>query len=197
MPSDYYSLLGLADTASSEEIRKAFRARAREWHSDHLGPNATDAQRSLTDEKLKEINEAYGVLSDTELRRRYDAERRSAAAAGKHAGAPSARATPAAGGVRSEPAPRHQPPRPDGAGVPWAPRPETREVSLGQLVGSAILVSLWYFVFAEGTSGFQGWWNPVAIFPMVLWLAYGLRPFLRNRREVADPKAGAEVTKEP
>jgi len=62
---DYYEILGLPRTASVEEIKAAFRKLARLYHPDvSQEPNA--------EEKFKEINEAYGVLSDENKRARYD-----------------------------------------------------------------------------------------------------------------------------
>ena len=63
---DYYETLGVARTASPEEIKKAFREQARLHHPD-VAKNKTNAE-----EKFKEINEAYEVLSDPEKRKRYD-----------------------------------------------------------------------------------------------------------------------------
>ena len=68
MPStkrDYYEILGVPRNASQEEIKKAFRKLARKYHPDiNKDP---DAQ-----EKFKEINEAYQILSDPEKRKLYD-----------------------------------------------------------------------------------------------------------------------------
>lgn len=62
---DYYEVLGVARNASEEEIRRAFRKLAFQCHPDrNRDPKA--------EEKFKEINEAYQVLSDPEKRRRYD-----------------------------------------------------------------------------------------------------------------------------
>ncbi|MBI4298885.1 MAG: molecular chaperone DnaJ [Chloroflexi bacterium] len=62
---DYYEVLGIALTASEEEIKKAFRKLALEYHPDrNKGPRA--------EEKFKEINEAYQILSNPEKRARYD-----------------------------------------------------------------------------------------------------------------------------
>jgi len=62
---DYYDVLGVGRDASLEEIKKAYRKLALEWHPDrNKSPNAA--------EKFKEINEAYEVLSDKEKRAAYD-----------------------------------------------------------------------------------------------------------------------------
>src|SRR2546426_9245241 len=63
---DYYELLGLSHSATGDAIRKAFRKLAMECHPDL----ATD--KPAAEEKFKEINEAYEVLSDEETRKKYD-----------------------------------------------------------------------------------------------------------------------------
>ncbi len=63
---DYYKILGLSRGASADDIKKAFRKLAREYHPD-VAKDKTKAE-----EKFKEINEAYEVLSDPEKRKRYD-----------------------------------------------------------------------------------------------------------------------------
>ena len=64
---DYYKLLGVARTATTEEIHKAFRKLARQHHPD------VAKHKKEAEEKFKEINEAHEVLSDPEKRRKYDA----------------------------------------------------------------------------------------------------------------------------
>ncbi|MGO9490431.1 MAG: molecular chaperone DnaJ [Solirubrobacteraceae bacterium] len=66
MPRDPYEVLGVARDASEQEVKKAFRALARELHPD---VNAHDPQ---AEEKFKEAAEAYEILSDDERRATYD-----------------------------------------------------------------------------------------------------------------------------
>jgi molecular chaperone DnaJ len=63
---DYYATLGIKKTATTEEIRKAFRKAARKYHPD-VNPNDKKAE-----EKFKEISEANDVLSDEKKRKVYD-----------------------------------------------------------------------------------------------------------------------------
>ena len=62
---DYYAILGVSKTASPEEIKQAFRKLARKYHPDVN-------KESGAEERFKEINRAYEVLSDSDTRARYD-----------------------------------------------------------------------------------------------------------------------------
>ena len=64
--TNYYDILGVSQSATSSEIRKAFQQKARKLHPDiNKAPDA--------EERFKEVSEAYAVLSDEQKRRRYDA----------------------------------------------------------------------------------------------------------------------------
>ena len=76
---DYYDVLGVARNANEEDIRRAFRRKAMEYHPDR-NKNA-DAE-----EKFKEINEAYQVLSDTNKRAQYDRFGKAGVGSGAQAG---------------------------------------------------------------------------------------------------------------
>src|ERR1700739_4864388 len=60
---DYYTILGIAKNASEEDIKKAYRKLAHQYHPDKAGGD---------EKKFKEINEAYQVLSDKNKRAQYD-----------------------------------------------------------------------------------------------------------------------------
>src|SRR5437588_6453938 len=100
---DYYAALGVSKTASQADIKKAYRKLARQHHPD---ANKGDAK---SEEKFKEISEAYDVLSDETKRKEYD----------------EARALFGAGGFR---VPRGGGGGPGGGGVPF---------DLGDLFGGA------------------------------------------------------------
>jgi len=67
MGKDYYSILGVAKTASDEEIKKAYKKLALKWH-----PDRNPKQKQLSEEKFKEVAEAYEVLIDKNKRAVFD-----------------------------------------------------------------------------------------------------------------------------
>lgn len=78
---DYYDILGVGKSASVDEIKKAYRKLALEWHPDRN-------KAANANEKFKEINEAYAVLSDTKKKETYDQFGHAAFQPGMGRGAP-------------------------------------------------------------------------------------------------------------
>src|ERR1700680_3758781 len=66
MPRDYYEVLGVKREASEDEIKKAYRKLARQYHPDR---NPGDKQ---AEGRFKEVQDAYDVLSDKQKREQYD-----------------------------------------------------------------------------------------------------------------------------
>ena len=66
MSADFYALLGVSSNASADDIKKAYRKKARELHPD-ANPDDPEAEN-----QFKEVSRAYEVLSDPDTRARYD-----------------------------------------------------------------------------------------------------------------------------
>ena len=65
--SDYYDILGVSKGASADEIKKAYRKQALEWH-----PDKHKSDKETAEKRFKEVNEAYQILSDSQKRSAYD-----------------------------------------------------------------------------------------------------------------------------
>ena len=67
MAKEYYQILGVSKNASQEQIKKAYRKLAMQFH-----PDRNQGKEQWANEKFKEINEAFGVLGDPQKRQQYD-----------------------------------------------------------------------------------------------------------------------------
>lgn len=67
----YYTVLGIPESATQDEIKRAYRDLIRQVHPDHV-PNATPYWKRAAEEKSKELNEAYHVLVEPDRRLLYD-----------------------------------------------------------------------------------------------------------------------------
>ena len=71
MSKDYYDLLGLKKNCTDDDIKKSYRKLAMKWHPDkHI--NDTEEGKKKAEEKFKDINQAYEILSDKDKRAKYD-----------------------------------------------------------------------------------------------------------------------------
>jgi DnaJ-class molecular chaperone len=96
MKRDYYSVLGVAETASLEEIQDAYRRLAKEYHPDSSGADTIG--------RFHEIQEAWETLRDVEQRRRYDRQLRQTHAAAHRSSLPFRRGEPTRVGASRRPA---------------------------------------------------------------------------------------------
>lgn len=67
MGKDYYQILGVDKNANEDDLKKAYRKMALKWH-----PDRNQDKKAQAEEKFKEINEAYEVLSDPKKKEIYD-----------------------------------------------------------------------------------------------------------------------------
>ena len=71
MAKDYYQILGVSKDATDAQLKTAFRQLSKKWHPD-LQQGKSDAEKKEAEDKFKELNEAYTVLSDKDKRAQYD-----------------------------------------------------------------------------------------------------------------------------
>lgn len=137
---DFYAVLGVAASATQDEIKKQYRRLAKKYHPD---TNKDDPKAA---ERFKEISEAYGVLGDADKRKQYDDMRRLGAFTGGFGGAG------APGGARG---------RPSGAGAPGAGGPgggsfRFEDFDIGGLGGLGDLFGSMFGGTAGGRAGAGG-----------------------------------------
>jgi len=70
-----YQILGVEESASSDDIRRAYRAKALETHPDKLEPSASPDEKQASEAKFHEVHEAFEILRDSHKRRAYDIRR--------------------------------------------------------------------------------------------------------------------------
>jgi len=68
---DYYKILSVAKDAEEDQIKKAYKKSALQWHPDKHS-NGSDEQKETANKMFRDIGEAYAVLSDARKRNRYD-----------------------------------------------------------------------------------------------------------------------------
>lgn len=69
---DPYKILEITPQATFEEIKASYRSLCKEYHPDKLPPGTPEKARRYIEERFKQINEAYSVLSDAEKRQQHD-----------------------------------------------------------------------------------------------------------------------------
>ncbi len=94
---DHYQRLGVAPSASTEEIRLAYRSLATKFHPDRA-MSGSQAELDLAERRMREINESWAVLHDPAARRRYDDARVRARQSARRSGSGGPAVRPAPGG---------------------------------------------------------------------------------------------------
>ncbi|KAJ7460640.1 DnaJ domain-containing protein [Mycena latifolia] len=74
-PPTLYEILGVDKSASADEVRRAYRAKALETHPDKLDPAATPEEKQASEARFHEVHGAFEVLRDSYKRRAYDIQR--------------------------------------------------------------------------------------------------------------------------
>ncbi len=97
----HYDELGVAPTATPQELKAAWRAQARQHHPDLVHSTAPEHVRRQQEERLRRLNEAFEVLSDARLRAAYDAQLQATRAL-EEAGTPGAHGQPLTDQERAE-----------------------------------------------------------------------------------------------
>jgi hypothetical protein len=143
-PVTHYDTLGIAPSASSDQVRKAYLAKARLLHPDQFADRPV-AERARAERLMKELNVAWTVLNDPMARRAYDHDLR-VSAESRQALRPTVRTTGPVTGARAAPRPRVVSERPSAAEARRPPQVATEadmELGrLGRLVRSGPLIVL-------------------------------------------------------
>ncbi|HEY3931531.1 MAG TPA: J domain-containing protein [Verrucomicrobiae bacterium] len=147
----YYQILELAESATQDEIKASWRRLAKEYHTDGIPAERTKLREEIT-EKLQQVNEAHGILSNPNTRRQYDEQLKELREKKREASNPS----------RSYPPPPHSPPpRPQPPPPPPKPPQSTQPTTTPKhssvgiyLVAAVILVAVLLFTMRnQGQNG--------------------------------------------
>jgi len=79
MFNNFYDILGIEQSASPDDVRRAYRKKALETHPDKLEPGASEAEKQDAEQQFHKVHEAFETLGDTVKRKAYDARLRARA----------------------------------------------------------------------------------------------------------------------